>query len=152
MPIYTYQCACGLRFERNVPMSDRAVPVSCTDCGAEASRLVPDDITGVFKLETNGPGPQNTGVSQMDAVADRAIGVDAEKGWKVVEKRQGVKSKILTQNPGVGRGDLSRQPDGSYKILAPEEKQVQKRALGINNLAMKLLQQREGEISPPNQT
>jgi len=141
MPTYEYQCQhCGLRFEAKASMKGHMNPIKCQDCGEEAPRHLPDGVTGVFNQETDGlPKPQNTGVSQIDVVADRAIGASAKKGWAHVRDRVARKRSILRDNPHVEPEDLSRTPDGDYKILSPEERGVHERANAINSKAMTTL-------------
>lgn len=40
MPLYEYQCkACGVRFERQQPITDEPIEV-CPECGGEVYRLI----------------------------------------------------------------------------------------------------------------
>ena len=139
MPTYKWQCECGLRFEGIAPMKDHQKPKKCPDCGAEAQRVVPDEVAGVFNQDVTGPVPQNTGLSQYDAHVDRVIGKSADQGRKVQEIRRKVKGQVLNSNPGVTPEDLSLNPDGTYRVLTPEERGVHERANTINSLAMKTL-------------
>ena len=145
MPTYEYQCQnCGLRFEALASMQDYMKPVKCKGCGKDALRHLPEGVGGVFNQETDGlPQPQNTGVSAIDVVADRAIGASAKKGWAHVRDRVTRKRGILRDNPEAAPEDLSRTPDGDYRILAPEERGVHERANAINSKAMKHLYQKK---------
>jgi len=147
MPTYEYQCQnCGLRFEARASMHDYQKPAKCKDCGEDAPRHLPEGVGGVFNQETDGlPRPQNTGVSAIDVVADRAIGASAKKGWAHVRERVTRKRGILRDNPGVEPEDLSRTPDGDYRILSPEERGVHERANAINSKAIKTLYQKKDQ-------
>ena len=135
MPLYCYQCACGLRFEASSSMKESQRPRRCPECGAAAERLIPTEVAGVFHQDVTGPGPQNTGLSQLDANIDRAIGESARKGWEVHSLRRRDKVAILEAHPDKRKGDLSLMPDGSYRLLEPEEKAVADRAHAINSQA-----------------
>lgn len=143
MALYSYQCKCGLRFTKSARMADYRKPAKCPECGKDAPRHIPDDIDGVFQFESTGPVPQNTGVQDIDAIADRAIGQSAKQGWDVIKKRVREKRQLLNQNPDVDPRSLSRNPDGSYRVLRPEEREIHDRAMAINKLAMKRLLQRK---------
>ena len=143
MPVYIYQCDCGLRFEASASMKNYKLPKPCPSCGKQAQRHLPEDVNGVFNQDLTGPVPQNTGVSQLDAHIDRVIGQSARKGWEVHNQRVSDKRQILRENPNVTGYDLSKNPDGSYKVLAPEERKVHERANSINSLAMKNIMQKK---------
>jgi len=147
MPTYEYQCQnCGLRFEATGSMKAHMEPVKCRSCGEDAPRHLPQGVGGVFNQETDGlPQPQNTGVSSIDVVADRAIGASAKKGWAAVRERVARKRGILRDNPEVDPEDLSRLPDGDYRVLSKEERGVHDRANNINSLAMKTFRERVRE-------
>ena len=138
MPTYSYQCSCGLRFEAHVPMRDHQKPRRCPQCGEDASRWVPDDVHGAFDAEVSGPIPQNTGASSVDTDYDRVIGTSAKQGWKVQERRYREKMEILQSQEGVEGADLSRNPDGSYRVLDPKERGVFERGSSLHREAMNL--------------
>jgi putative FmdB family regulatory protein len=144
MPIYVFQCSCGLRFEASASMKAYKDPKPCPDCGKQAPRYLPEDVNGVFHQEiSNGPVPQNTGISQLDAHIDRVIGQSAQQGWEVHNQRLSDKRQILRENPNVTGFDLSKNPDGSYKVLKPEERAIHERANTINSLALSSLKQKK---------
>lgn len=116
-------------------MADHSKPQACPDCKAMAPRHMPEGVNGVFNLTTNGVGPQNTGVTELDANLDRVVGEDAKKGWAAIEDRDKVKNATLRANPGATALDLSKNPDGSYRVMAPEEKKAHARAFTINAMA-----------------
>ena len=140
MPLYDYQCGCGLRFEASASMAKALEPSPCPECKTPAPRIVPEDVSGSFNQPVTGPGPQNTGLASLDANIDRVIGQSAQKGWAVADKRVKDKRRVLAETPGATGADLSRNPDGTYRVLAPEEKGVHDRANAINRTAMQKLQ------------
>lgn len=103
---------------------------------------MPDDVKGVFALDVSGVCPQNTGVSEVDMNIDRIIGEDARKGWTAIEEREGAKKATLMSNPGTTTHDLSMNPDGTYRVMPPEEKKIHARAFTINHMAMQRLAKR----------
>lgn len=117
-------------------MKDRDRPRPCPVCKKVAPRHVPADVVGVFSIPVTGPVPQNTGLSGLDTHIDRVIGRHAQQGWATIETRVQEKRRVLSAHPGTDGGDLSRNPDGTYRILNPEERAVHDRANTINNLAM----------------
>lgn len=121
-PLYDYQCAsCGLRFEAQGRMSSPTAPKPCTGCGTSAERILPPDVQGVFEQPVTGPGPQNTGVAEVDANFDRVIGKSAQAGWEVQRRRVEDKREVLASVGGEGP-DLSRTPDGGWRVMPPEER------------------------------
>ena len=136
MPLYTYQCKCGVRFEATGSMKEADKPSKCPDCEALAPRHLPEDVSGVFRQDVTGPVPQNTGVAQLDAHIDRVIGKSAEQGWALHEERQGQKKAVLEQDPEATPAHISRNPDGTYRTLTDEEAGVHHRANAINAKAM----------------
>jgi len=146
MPLYDYQCECGIRFEHSVPFVKRNDPVSCYECGAPAERLMPDTVSGVFVKDVTGMGPQNSGIHSLDAHIDRVIGKSAAQGWAVQEQRVGDKREVLRQNPEATGHDLSQDPDGSWRVLSKEERGFQDRALVINSQAITNLQKKTRPI------
>ena len=141
MPLYAYQCDCGVRFETSGKMAESMKPAPCPNCGAESQRIVPDDIGGIFKVGVTGPVPQNTGIAQLDAHIDRVIGASAETGWTIHSDRIAAKKKILADNPGADGKDITENPDGSFGILSENERSIRDRAQTINNLAIESLKQ-----------
>jgi len=132
---YTYQCNCGLRFDKYAPMANHSKPQACPECKSMASRHMPDGVNGVFHLTTSGVGPQNTGVTDLDSNLDRVVGEDAKKGWAAIEVRDRGKAQTLRDNPGSTSYDLSKNPDGSYRVMSLAEKRIHARAFTINAMA-----------------
>jgi putative FmdB family regulatory protein len=134
MPTYDFQCyQCGLAFEKFLPISTQhAAP--CPECNQEATRALPPTVSGHFKKEVTGPMPQNTGIHDLDTHVDRVIGQHAAQGWDVARARRAVKEQVMDAN-GVPGEQLSRNLDGSYRAMAPEEKAIHKRSQIIHQKA-----------------
>lgn len=136
MPTYDFQCDCGVQFEASAKMSERTQPKPCPRCGLNAKPVLPATVQGHFRKEVTGPVPQNTGIHDLDTHIDRVIGQSAAQGRAVIEERVRRKREVLQDNPGVSGHDLSRTPDGDYRVLKPEERGVHDRAQAINGAAM----------------
>ena len=153
MPMYEYQCECGVRFERHFSFSPakEAAPICtpCPECNAAANRLMPETVSGVFVKDVTGPVPQNTGIHSLDAHIDRVIGQSAKQGWEAHETRLKDKAEVLRDNPDVSPHALTQAPDGSWRPLHPEERAVQVRAQTINSLAMSSLDRRRRKRPSP---
>lgn len=120
MPIYEFQCECGLCFDAWATRANREKPQPCPNCGAQCALTVPSTVGGHFNHEVEGPGPQNTGIQDLDAHIDRVIGQHSKQGWQVADKRHADKVQLL-KDTGADGNDLSRNPDGSYRVMKPEE-------------------------------
>jgi len=133
MPIYEYQCNCGLRFEKKVTAPKRQEPQKCV-CGDTATWVMPKGVSISFKPKTEGMGPQNTGVSSWDHNADRVIGEDARKNWATAGERSKQKQDLLRSSPGKTGNDLARNLDGTYRIMGEKERQTSDAATSARQL------------------
>ena len=138
MPNYSFQCECGIQFNAAVSIKKATEPHPCPECKLPASRILPKDVNGLFNQTANGPGPQNTGVASFDAHVDRVIGSSARQGWDQAEARKREKAKTLADT-GAPASALSRNPDGSYRVMTPEERGVSDRAIRLNDEASRAL-------------
>lgn len=138
MPTYEYLCGCGVLFERYLRVSKRDDLQKCPDCGKMIGRKAPSCVRGFIHQEVSGAKPQNTGVSAVDAVPDRAIGQDAARRWEFIKGRVAKKRGVMHEL-GVPGELLSRTPDGEYDALSPTEHEIHGRAQAINNKAMDFL-------------
>ena len=134
MPTYEYLCECGVQFDGRASLANRKKPQQCPDCGADANPVPPSTVSGQFKKDVNGAGPQNTGIHDLDTNIDRVIGQSSAQGWAVVEKRRQDKLAVMAAE-GVDGHHVRKNPDGSYGTIKPEEKAVHKRALKIHEKA-----------------
>lgn len=137
MPTYEWQCNCGLRFDGYAKMADRTKPKACPSCGEKAPLAPPSKVAGHFTKTVSGPVPQNTGIQGLDAHIDRTIGQSAAQGRAVIEERNRVKRQVLDANPGKKVADLSRNPDGSYRVLGEKEAAIHKRSQAIQDARTK---------------
>ena len=142
MPTYDYQCDnCGLRFEKHKQHYSEKGLAKCPSCGHLAEALMPTDVNFTISTQTEGMAPQNTGYSGVDANVDRVIGQDAEKRWASIEERDAYKRSLL-EGTGKSKEDLSKNPDGTYRVMSSEEKGASEKANLINNVAMQLHKKR----------
>jgi len=142
LPVYEYQCdACGLRFDRLRRMSEIDAPQDCLDCGASTRRMV---TAAAFTFnhpasQTRGTAPSNTGTSD-DWNYDKTIGRDAAKRWEHIGQRMDRKRRVIADNPGSTGYDLSRNPDGSYRVMQPAERAASEAGRAIGAEVQKAIQ------------
>jgi len=134
MPIYTYQCECGVQFEELTAMGTETV--ECIACGRGAKMALPEGLNFSLQAPTQGIAPQNTGFSGIDAEVDRVIAQDSVEKWAAIDQRDAYKREILASNPGTDKTDLSKMPDGDYKVMEPWQKKAALTGRTINNLVM----------------
>lgn len=77
--------------------------------------------------------PSNIGVSTVDHNVDRLAGRRSREQWAHVEERQAHKMDVLRQNPGSTGFDLSATPDGDYRVMGGEEREVKDNFRGFHN-------------------
>jgi len=134
VPVYEYQCdACGLKFDRLRKMSESDDPQSCLECGSVTRKLV-STVNHAFvhpASQTRGTAPPNTGTSD-DWNYDKAIGRDAARRWEHIGQRIERKKQVIRDNPGSTGYDLSRNHDGSYRVMSQQERSASEagRAIG----------------------
>lgn len=139
MPTFSYSCSCGLRFQSVLPVSKKDNPQKCDACGSMVQKDFPTGLSSEFSVSSSGVGPQNTGVHGFDTNYDRVIGKSAKEGWEKVDRRNEDKRRTLSNNPGKGNFDLSRNPDGSYRVMSKQEKEIHARTHIIANEANKFM-------------
>jgi putative FmdB family regulatory protein len=143
VPVYEYQCHdCGLRFEKTIPASKRKVEIDCLSCGNPATQRPPSSISSSFETSPSSLGLQNTGVADFDYNADRIIGADSAQKWEVVNRRAAHKQRILEDNPGTDKWELSKMPDGDYRIMRPEETRATIAARLLNGQAIPIVRKK----------
>ena len=147
MPIYQFLCKCGVQFEGSNPVSKHSNPKPCPDCGEMAARMMPTTVTGHFNHVVDGPGPQNTGIHDLDSHIDRVIGTSANQNLETMLHRSEVKKRMLLNNPGTEGKDLSRNLDGTYRVMKPEERGAHDRVLDFNTKALKMKSAAQKEAS-----
>ena len=115
-------------------MANHKKAQSCPSCEADAAPMPPSTVAGHFTKEVSGPGPQNSGIQGLDAHIDRVIGQSSKQGWDVTERRVRDKQAVMAET-GASGADLSKNPDGSYRVLSPEEKAAHARSQAIHEKA-----------------
>jgi putative FmdB family regulatory protein len=150
LPIYEYQCEeCGLKFDRLRKMSESDAPQPCLECGMDARKLM-SAVNHAFvhpTSQTRGMAPPNTGTSD-DYNFDKAIGRDAAKRWEHIGDRIHRKKQVLKDNPGATGYDLSRNHDGSYRVMHPQERATSEagRALGAEVQKAIQIEKQNGQL------
>lgn len=92
MPRYTFQCPCGFRHSRTLPIGDYPT-TSCPKCQQAATRVL--DTFGFRFKASKTAAPANTGVAKDDfPTADTAVGRDADARWAEHEAREFVKNRV----------------------------------------------------------
>jgi putative FmdB family regulatory protein len=134
MPTYEYQCQCGVQFEARASIADREQTKPCPACPEQGKPIPPSGVHGHFKKEVTGPVPQNTGIHDLDTKIDRVIGQSSHQGWEVAEGRKRMKQEVMHRE-GVTGHDLSKNLDGSYRVLKPEERGLHERSQAIHQAA-----------------
>jgi hypothetical protein len=129
MATYRFQCeACGLSFTaRGAPDVKEA---KC-ECGKPAKRTLPQ---GTHIAVSGGNADLRTdtvGLSGIDYNFDRAVGESSKKTWQGIAGRQRDKLDIVQAN-GVTGWDLSRNPDGTYRVMNAEERAASERSRGFH--------------------
>jgi len=109
----------------------------CPTCDGTADRQLAATASVAYEnSDPQGLGPQATGVEALDFDFDHVVAEDARKHWAVVEARSEHKRGVLANNPGATGADLSKQNDGSYIVMKPNERRAVENARTINNYAM----------------
>lgn len=148
MPLYDFQCSCGLRFQKKRAASQALTPAPCPDCKAEAPRAVSQGVGIVMGYAATSIQPQNTGVLGFDADIDRVIGSSAQLGWQAQSLREGEKDEVLRLNPGAESVDITANPDHSWGVLPASYRIIRKNAAVLNNAAIKKIREsRDGSSS-----
>jgi len=63
-------------------------------------------------------------MASIDHDVDRVIGIDAKQKWNGIISRVEDKRRVIASNPGSTGYDLSRNDDGSYRVMTPVERQA----------------------------
>lgn len=115
MPMFEFECSCGLRFEKLI----RGGPPeahTCKSCGAEAPRVLSDFGFSFGDGKVDG----NTGVHSLDTNIDHRIGRDAKRAWEVYKDRFSRKRQVQREAGGEGNVPVKIE-DGDYVPMTPEE-------------------------------
>lgn len=85
---------------------------------------------------------QNIGVSSVDHNVDRVVGARSHEQWEGIEERHSHKRQILRDHPGATGHDLSRLPDGDYRVMQRKETTDKRRFLQSHNARVAALGRR----------
>ena len=135
MPSYRFQCvACGLNFLARAPIGVREH--KCVGCGSMVEVGLPRSVNVSVEGDGASTGPSTTGMTGVDYNADRAIGSYSRLKWREIAARQRDKIGVI-QATGASGFDLSRNPDGSYRVMTPEERSASERSRKFHFNVMK---------------
>lgn len=112
-----------------------------------ANRLVPSSVSVGFSAQVKGSGPQDTGISSIDHDVDRVIGASAQQSWKGIVARVEEKRRVIANNPGSTGYDLSKQMDGTYRVMAPEERRAAELGRKVHAQAIEAIKADGGSVS-----
>jgi putative FmdB family regulatory protein len=125
MPTYRFQCDfCGLSFTAH---GKRDMSETKCECGAVAKRTLPQGVNVAVSGGNVDLSKDSTGLSGVDYNFDRAVGESSRKNWRGIAQRQRDKIEVVQANRATGF-DLSRNPDGTYRVMTPEERAVSERS------------------------
>lgn len=113
--------------------------LKCRRCGEEATRQLSIGRHS-FNFDSDGPRPQNTGVSSIDHDVDMIIGRDSSLRLREMQRRQEHKKEIMRRE-GVSGEYLRKTIDGTYEVISEQERRAGKAARIINQEALRLLYQ-----------
>lgn len=134
MPTYRFQCvSCGLNFQaRTAP----DIATTKCECGAAAGRDLPRGVNIALAGGANHMGPTTTGFSGVDYHEDRAIGEYSKNTWEKIAQRQQDKRDLIDAT-GASGFDLTRNPDGTYRVMDPQERRASERSRNFHFNVMK---------------
>lgn len=111
MPKYTFECSCGLRFDRTLKMGLHPTHI-CPSCKEDAPRFMDGVGFGFAFSGSSSESASNTGVHDIDyPTADKAVGRSAESRWKTYHDRSKIKDKVRDVS---GTRQLSRSEGDGY--------------------------------------
>lgn len=128
MPLYEFQCECGLQFEKLFKRVTDVKTLPCPTCGSDAKKMMSASNFSFThpQSQLNGMAPPSTGTSD-DWNFDKAIGRDAEAKWKNIEKRDAAKTDHIRQEHKAGKV-ISRNhlvaKEGGYRTITEKERTV----------------------------
>lgn len=125
MPTYRFQCQfCGLSFAARgaVDVKD----IKC-QCGKMADRVLPQGVNVSVSAGNADLSKDTVGLSGVDYNFDRAVGESSQKNWDKIQERQRDKMELARANNVTG-WDLSRNLDGTYRVMKPEERAASERS------------------------
>lgn len=91
-----------------------------------AEKDLPKSFSVSTSVQTQGLDAPATGLSSHDYVYDRVVGEDAKSKWTQISARQKDKVRLIEQT-GVSGFDLTKQHDGSYAVMTPQQRAASER-------------------------
>lgn len=117
MPVYEFQCKCGLCFELRLPASKAMDPSFCPECSSLAKRKVGKPTSTYSVQNTDGTiRPQSTGFSGFDTDYDRVIGTDSKMKWIAIEDRNKIKREIMRKE-NVSKEYIAYDENHEYVVI-----------------------------------
>jgi hypothetical protein len=121
MPKYTYQCKCGLVFNKHLSIEKAKEPQKCQSCGSMLDKSAPANLNGSFSLKSDSIKPQNTGVHAFDTNPDKVIAQHSVQSWGVMQERRDEKLDLMKSNKVTG-DYIAHGNNGHYRVMPEEEK------------------------------
>ena len=132
MPSYRFQCnACGLSFMARARPDASESPCECGELG---KRTLPKSVNVALSGGTVDL-TKDTGLS-IDYNFDRAVGESSKKNWRGIAQRQRSKLDVIRANNVTG-WDLSKNTDGTYRVMNSEERAASERSREFHFKAVK---------------
>ena len=144
MPKYTFQCTCGVKFDRNLKMGEHKKH-PCPDCSKPAPRKWAGQGFGFGFAPGKTPG--NSGVTKDDyPTADHLVGRSAEVRWSEIESRNEVKARV---REGGGTHALIRRHGGEKGQTYTEYTAMSKDGLKVRKAIGKAADKVVSEVGMP---
>ena len=96
-------------------------------CGKQAPRVLPQGVNVAVSAGGADLSKETVGLAGVDYNFDRAVGESSQKTWGKIRERQRDKLDIVQAN-GVTGWDLSKNPDGTYRVMTPNERAASERS------------------------
>lgn len=130
MPTHRFQClSCGLSFTARGGANLTEAP--CSECGVIAKRTLPQGIHVTVSGGGKDLRTDTVGLSGVDYNFDKAVGESSRNTWKGLANRQRDKMDLLRSTGATG-WDLSKNLDGTYRVMKPEEREASERSRGFH--------------------
>ena len=97
------------------------------ECGNPAKRTLPQGVNVAVSSGSADLRTDTVGISGVDYNFDRAVGEVSRKNWRGIAQRQKDKLDVVQAN-GVTGWDLSKNLDGTYRVMNPEERAASERS------------------------
>jgi hypothetical protein len=105
------------------------------ECGELGKRTLPKSVNVALSGGTVDL-TKDTGLSGIDYNFDRAVGESSKKNWRGIAQRQRSKLDVIRANNVTG-WDLSKNTDGTYRVMNSEERAASERSREFHFKAVK---------------